>query len=146
MTGHLRQAVIRLARTAQGIPYIWGGGSPAVGFDCSGFIIWLLQIGGASGPGDWTAQALHDQLRAGCAGIPFAPNPGAVAFYGNSPSHITHCMLCVGDGQVIGASGGGSKNLDRDFSLNNGAKVKQRQLHYRADLIDICNPTYADEN
>ncbi|MBJ8344834.1 tape measure protein [Antrihabitans sp. YC2-6] len=37
------RAALSAARSVDGLPYVWGGTSPA-GFDCSGFVGWLQQI------------------------------------------------------------------------------------------------------
>lgn len=145
MDPQLRKAAVRLAQSAQGIPYIWGGNRPADGFDCSGFVIWIFQTLGVIASGDWTAQGLHDMLTAGAAGLTLDPTEGNLAFYGEQPSRITHVMMTIGAGQVIGACGGGKKNLQRDYSLNNGAKVQTKYLRYRSDLIDVLPVRYPDE-
>ena len=39
-------AVVAAAMTQLGVPYVWGGASPGVGFDCSGLVQWAYaQIG-----------------------------------------------------------------------------------------------------
>lgn len=40
------EAVVAVAMTQLGVPYVWGGASPQVGFDCSGLVQWsFAQIG-----------------------------------------------------------------------------------------------------
>jgi cell wall-associated NlpC family hydrolase len=40
------EAVVASAMTQLGVPYVWGGSAPAVGFDCSGLVQWAYaQIG-----------------------------------------------------------------------------------------------------
>jgi cell wall-associated NlpC family hydrolase len=44
------EAVVAAALSQLGVPYVWGGASPAVGFDCSGLVQWAYaQIGVALG-------------------------------------------------------------------------------------------------
>src|SRR3989442_5105057 len=39
-------AVVAAAMTQLGVPYVWGGETPGIGFDCSGLVQWAYaQIG-----------------------------------------------------------------------------------------------------
>jgi len=50
------QRMYAAASSQMGLPYIWGGGhggagsGPGIGFDCSGFVAWVLDQGGISNP------------------------------------------------------------------------------------------------
>lgn len=120
-----------------GEPYSWGGGSPASpwpdnagkGWDCSGYVqAALVQLGLMDeDESDRTAQGLYD-ITADIS----SPELGDLAFYGTRPDNITHVMLCVGDGRVIGASGGTSSTHGDDPN----ARVKVFSSHlYRSDFI-----------
>jgi len=39
----LADSIVSYAKTFIGIPYVWGGSAPAVGFDCSGFICYVYK-------------------------------------------------------------------------------------------------------
>ncbi|MCC6177452.1 MAG: bifunctional lytic transglycosylase/C40 family peptidase [Chloroflexi bacterium] len=94
-------AVVILARTQIGRPYVWGGASPATSFDCSGLVQWAFSQFGARLPR--TAQQQYDATRR------VAPNdlePGDLVFFERTyPSHerITHVGIYVGDGRMINA-------------------------------------------
>ena len=39
---------VRAARSQLGVPYVWNGATPGVGFDCSGLVMWAWQQAGVS--------------------------------------------------------------------------------------------------
>lgn len=141
-----RSIAVKLARSALGIPYVWAGNIPAQGLDCSGFACWVLHTLGAIGAGDFTAQGLFDLLNPHLEQLPLNPREGDLAFYGERPSRITHVMLCVGSGEVIGASGGDHTCKDFIRAQALGAYVKRQGLNYRSDLVAIMPVNYADES
>jgi cell wall-associated NlpC family hydrolase len=92
-------AVVALAYSLVGTPYVWGGSSPGSGFDCSGFTSYVWGQNGKSLP--HSAAAQYGMTRR----IPMsALAPGDLVFYG-SPVH--HVALYVGGGTIVHAPGTG---------------------------------------
>lgn len=93
------------AKKYLGVPYVLGGSSPK-GFDCSGFVCYVLRESGAANVGRTTAQGLYNMTKR-----VKSPKPGDLVFWTgtnpNSKNLITHVGLCIGNGKNIQA--GGSK-------------------------------------
>jgi cell wall-associated NlpC family hydrolase len=139
----MRHNIVNLAQKFLGIPYIWGGSNPHIGFDCSGYVIWILQVFDLLPSGDWTAQGLMNVF--GAVIKERNLRPGDLVFYGKNSKHVTHVMMFLGfiEGapMVIGASGGDSSTTSKDKALLRNAMVKVKPLHYRSDCIGFG--TYA---
>ncbi len=135
----MREHLVNLALKLQGCPYIWGGANPWTGFDCSGFVVWIYQVFGLLPSGDWTAQGLHDQLSRLTRDWPHPLEPGDLVFYGRDSEHITHVMLWLADGLVVGASGGGHECTTVDEARRRGASVKVKPLRYRSDHVALVH-------
>lgn len=92
------------AQAQVGQPYVWGGTDPAVGFDCSGLVLWAYAQAGVVLPR--TAQAQYD---AGPALAPGAPlQEGDLVFYGTDATHVTHVGIYVGAGLMVDAPHAGA--------------------------------------
>lgn len=142
----IRDVIVRLAVSAQGIPYIWAGATPAEGLDCSGFVVWLLRVAGVLRTGDWTAQGLTNIW-----GPPFTHSldrarPGDLIVYGKDNLSITHIMMILDAESVIGSSGGGPRTLTRANAEQIGAGVHTRPLDYRKDRVGFLTIRYPDES
>jgi cell wall-associated NlpC family hydrolase len=75
-----------------GTPYVWGGETPGVGFDCSGLVQAAYKAAGVSLP-----RVAHTQFDAGPPVPPGAPlEPGDLVFFGGSDSDVDHVGLYVG--------------------------------------------------
>jgi cell wall-associated NlpC family hydrolase len=82
-----------------GTPYVWGGESPRVGFDCSGLVQAAYAVAGIRLP-----RVAQDQYDGTPRVPPDAPlEPGDLVFFGGGPSSIDHVGLYVGvvDGQSV---------------------------------------------
>lgn len=75
-----------------GTPYIWGGETPGVGFDCSGLVQAAYQVAGITLP-----RVAQDQYNAG-PGLPAGEplQPGDLLFFGGGTSSVTHVGIYVG--------------------------------------------------
>ena len=94
-------AMLEEAEKYLGTPYVWGGSSPETGFDCSGYVCWVLNqsgwdVGRTTANGLWQQSAKVSE---------HAAKPGDLVFFqgtydtpGASP-----VGLYVGDGMMISA-------------------------------------------
>jgi peptidoglycan DL-endopeptidase CwlO len=86
---------LRYALTMLGKPYVWGGASPSVGFDCSGLVMWSYEQVGISlehYTGDQWNEGVHiprSQLK-----------PGDLVFFF---ADISHVGMYIGKGMMIDA-------------------------------------------
>ena len=86
--------IVAVARQYLGIPYVWGGASPA-GFDCSGLTQFVFARCGVSLPHSAELQSMMGTV------VPRAQlAPGDLVFFG-SPVH--HVGIYVGNGQYLNA-------------------------------------------
>jgi cell wall-associated NlpC family hydrolase len=138
----MREHVVNLALKLVGCPYIWGGANPWTGFDCSGFVVWIYQVFGLLPSGDWTAQSLSAWFIHGSQLRTQAPQPGEMVFYGADRNHLTHVMLALGGGLVVGASGGDHTTTTVEEARRRGAQVKVKPLDYRNDLQFALSPGF----
>ncbi len=96
-------AIMNMALTYQGVPYVWGGHSPS-GFDCSGLIYYCALQNGISIPRCADTQYFegngyhveYDQLQ-----------PGDLVFFSSDSSYdIEHVGIYIGGNQFVHASSG----------------------------------------
>jgi cell wall-associated NlpC family hydrolase len=87
---------IEAAESQIGVPYVWGGETPGVGFDCSGLVQWSWAQAGVSLPR--TSGAQYEAT----THIPLADiEPGDLLFYG--PDGADHVAMYIGGGEMIEA-------------------------------------------
>lgn len=130
----LRTQFVELAIQQLGKPYIWNADGPDY-FDCSGFYCWLLKQLFVS---DWGAthncQKICDTL------VPTKkPEKGDAVLYGlrgKNSLKASHLMIWVGDGRVIGASGGNRDTKTVEIAKAKGACVQFKpSKDYRPDFL-----------
>ncbi|MHB8313650.1 MAG: C40 family peptidase [Candidatus Dormibacteria bacterium] len=110
-TGTAGGVAVDWALAQVGTPYVWGGETPGVGFDCSGLVQTAYRAAGVSLP-----RVAQDQYDAGPqlpAGAPL--QPGDLVFFGQSPAAVDHV------GIYVGVQGGRSVMVDAPHT---GAAVR----------------------
>lgn len=96
-------ALIAEAERYLGYPYVWGGSRPSTGFDCSGFVSYVLNNSGVYPMSRTNAQGIFNQ----CAIIPRGEaKPGDIIFFTgtyDSSGPVSHVGIYVGNGMMIHA-------------------------------------------
>lgn len=128
------------AKTFLGKPYLWGGSTPLIGFDCSGLCLELLKSVGLAPLSDMTAQSLYEHLKANGSASTLAE--GAFCFYGKSTSQVSHIAYMINAQQIIEAGGGDSHTVDFEHAIQQEAFVRIRHYMHRKDLLEVIMPFY----
>jgi len=123
----LRDKIVDEAKKYLGIYYQWGGSYPdTYGLDCSHFTWRVLNTFGlmdgyrvAHDQKNWCKSISRDELL-----------PGDLVFYTWGGSRVAHVVMYIGNGQIIGANGGGQSTKTAKIAQNQGAKVKIQPVNY----------------
>jgi hypothetical protein len=124
ITGEGDPQWLTLAKEQLNKPYIWGSASGAGGrgsgdidpktglprgFDCSGYVAWVLQKGLGVDLPAFTGSAYEKTQAIGAD----QARPGDIVFYNmNNPDpHVQHMAIYIGDGKIIQA-GGTARNVN----------------------------------
>jgi cell wall-associated NlpC family hydrolase len=135
---YLRAMAVDYGRAFLGVPYRWGGDDPMSGFDCSGFVVEVLQgVGRLPHGHDYSAHDLYTIFKPGLVERGYA---GCLAFWIDASGRATHVMLMVDNEHVIGAAGGGSNTTTLPDAIRDNAFIKMRPLSYRKDKPVIVDP------
>ena len=135
---YLRAIAVDYGRAFLGTPYRWGGDDPMSGFDCSGFVVEVLQgVGILPHNRDYSA---HDLLTIFRPGIVAGGYAGCLAFWLDDLGRATHVMLMIDNGLVMGAAGGGSSTITASDAIRMNAFLKIRPLSYRKGTLVIIDP------
>jgi cell wall-associated NlpC family hydrolase len=88
-------AALNEALSMRGRPYVWGGASPSVGFDCSGLVVWAYAQEGVHlehFTGDLWNEVVH---------VPMSElKPGGLVFF---YADIGHVGIYIGNGLMVDA-------------------------------------------
>ena len=91
--------IVAYAKQFLGVPYRWGGSSPSVGFDCSGFTMYVFNHFGIKLP-----HRADLQFKYGSKVNKNQLKPGdLVFFYKSGTNYISHCGIYIGNNQFIHA-------------------------------------------
>jgi cell wall-associated NlpC family hydrolase len=93
-----------------GVPYRFGGNTPAGGFDCSGLIAYVYN----NAAGIKLPRTVQEMSRAGQTIQNAAPAPGDLVFFNTTGERYSHAGIYVGHGRFVHApSKGGTVRLDQ---------------------------------
>ncbi len=96
--------VLADARRYLGVPYQWGGDSPATGFDCSGLVQRVFADLGVSLP-----RVSQEQAQVGTPVADLAAaEPGDLVFFDPGPGGPGHVGIYAGNGMMIDAAHAGT--------------------------------------
>lgn len=93
--------MIQCAERYLGLPYVWGGSSPSTGFDCSGFVSYVINH---SGNGWNVGRKTANGLLNGCSRVSSAEvKPGDLVFFKNTynVNGASHVGIYVGNGMML---------------------------------------------
>jgi cell wall-associated NlpC family hydrolase len=134
---YLREWAVRYGWAWIGTPYKWGGDDFS-GFDCSGFVVEVLQGVGILPHGrDYSANDLYSIFKPSRVETGYA---GCLAFWIDEEGRACHVMLMVDNQHVIGASGGGPNTATLPDAIRENAYIKLRPLTYRKGTPVILDP------
>jgi cell wall-associated NlpC family hydrolase len=91
-------AIVKLARTFVGKPYVWGGASPS-GFDCSGLVQYSYRTAAAL----TTPRIAQDQFNAARMIPAVRAVSGDLVFYHDSTGYVYHVGIYTGSGMTVAA-------------------------------------------
>jgi len=93
-----------------GVPYRYGGNTPAGGFDCSGLIVYVYQ----NSSGIKLPRTIQQMSNVGIGIGQQPPAPGDLVFFNTTGERYSHAGIYVGKGRFVHApSAGGTVRLDR---------------------------------
>jgi cell wall-associated NlpC family hydrolase len=93
-----------------GVPYRYGGNTPAGGFDCSGLIVYVFN----KSSGIKLPRTIQQMSNVGKGIGQQDPAPGDLVFFNTTGERYSHAGIYVGKGRFVHApSAGGTVRLDR---------------------------------
>lgn len=142
-----RERFVWVAEQHLGLPYIWGGDDPILGFDCSGLVVECgLSVGLFVAPFDTTSAGLFGYaVKLGGVIEKKDAKPGDLILYAhtNDRRKIHHVGILIGDGLMIEAGGGRSTTVDSTTAARQNAYVRVRpavdrgMYTFYADLLSV---------
>jgi cell wall-associated NlpC family hydrolase len=94
------EAVVAVALGQLGVSYVWGGASPAVGFDCSGLVQWAYAQVGVT-IGRTTFDQLHDGTSVSVGDLRSGDLVFSQGIESGRPVDLGHVAFYAGGGYVV---------------------------------------------
>ena len=126
-------SVIGTAEQYLGVPYKWGGSSPASGFDCSGYVKYVYGRQGVQLP-----RTSREQARAGARVTPEVSSlrQGDLMLFAEGRNPISHVAIYAGGGRIIHSSSSGGGVRYDDLRTNRGQWYVQHMVAARRLAVD----------
>ena len=125
--------VIGTAEQYLGVPYKWGGSSPASGFDCSGYVKYVYGKQGVQLP-----RTSREQAGAG-AKVPTrvaSLRQGDLMLFAEPREPISHVAIYAGGGRIIHSSSSGAGVRYDDLGTRRGQWYVQHMVAARRLAVD----------
>jgi NlpC/P60 family protein len=134
--GRPAPAASRVLTTAEqflGVPYKWGGSSPASGFDCSGYVKYVYGKQGVQLP-----RTSREQAGAGVKVTPRIASlrQGDLMLFAESRKPISHVAIYAGAGRIIHSSSSGGGVRYDDLGTKRGQWYVQHMVAARRLAVD----------
>jgi cell wall-associated NlpC family hydrolase len=110
---HKIQDIIQTAKRQLGVRYRCGGDRPELGFDCSGFVSWVLAQNGID-----LGRSSPEQLKNGTKIFSHELRPGDLVFFTSDRKRkrVAHVGIYLGGGEFIHAVGNNHRIQVNDLS------------------------------
>lgn len=129
-------AATRVIGTAEqyiGVPYKWGGSSPAEGFDCSGYVRYVYGQQGVGLPRTSREQAAAGQrVTARVSSL----RQGDLILFAESRQRISHVAIYAGSGRIIHSSSSGGGVRYDDLATRRGQWFASHMVAARRLAVD----------
>jgi cell wall-associated NlpC family hydrolase len=125
--------VLGTAEQYLGVPYRWGGSTPAEGFDCSGYVRYVYGKEGVRLP-----RTSREQAKAGArvASRVSSLRAGDLMLFAESRQAISHVAIYAGNGRIIhSSSSGGGVRYDA-LDTKRGRWFVQHMVAARRLVVD----------
>ena len=101
---YLREELVRSAQSFLGVPYLWGGTSAELGFDCSGLTMTIYQLSGFDLP-----RTSQEQFATGSPVDRSSLEKGDLLFFSRGGGKVSHVGIFTGNDRFIHAAGRGKR-------------------------------------